>query len=245
METLLVRLSSDRGDINIVVVYRPPSSKFESFLREFAILIQRVFATPLPFVILGDFNVHVDNRSDPKARKFLDLLDIHNLTQHVSEATNTSGHILDLIITSNHGKTVHINKPHVSDLISDHFAIECTIETIMPSGENTKTFVSRNIKSMDIDRLNRISPNRSSQHNLPKIWIPLLINATHICVIFSKNMHLKRCLLQKKRNNRGTQRKFTINAGKNVLCSVNLRRLDRIKTSVSCSNVETSSKTRL
>ena len=39
---------------------------------------------------MGDFNFHGDNHTDIVASKFLDLLDSHNLVQHVSGPTHKS-----------------------------------------------------------------------------------------------------------------------------------------------------------
>ncbi len=126
-----------------------PSSKFNVFLKEFSNLIQRL--SLLPFIILCDFYVNVNNQTDTNAKKFLDLLHIFNLSQNVSSPTHISGHILDLIITPCHGNTVTMDTPLVSDLISDHFAIECNIQISSRTEKNSKTIISRKLKSLDID----------------------------------------------------------------------------------------------
>ena len=54
---------------------------------------------PEAFVISGDFNLHLGDFRDIDTKKFEDLLETFNLSQHVSGPTHLSGHTLDLIIT--------------------------------------------------------------------------------------------------------------------------------------------------
>ena len=51
-------------------------------------------------VLLGDFNFYVDEpEKDPHAARFMELLDLQNLSQHVTRSTHRSNHTLDLVIT--------------------------------------------------------------------------------------------------------------------------------------------------
>ena len=127
MEIMLVQLSSDRGDIKVCVIYRPPSSNYQIFFEEFSQIAQQLSASSVPFIILGDLNIHVDTSGNLNALRFLDILDNFNLLQHVSLATHIGGHTLDLIITSAYDNVLK-GTPCVSDLISDYFAVECNIE---------------------------------------------------------------------------------------------------------------------
>jgi hypothetical protein len=52
------------------------------------------------FLIIGDFNLHVDDSENSYATQFLSLLDSCNLTQLVNFPTHRCGHTLDLIITA-------------------------------------------------------------------------------------------------------------------------------------------------
>ena len=54
---------------------------------------------PEAFVISGDFNLNLDDFRDIDTKKFEDLLETFNLSQHVSGPTHLSGQTLDLIIT--------------------------------------------------------------------------------------------------------------------------------------------------
>ena len=85
--------------LHIIVVYRPPSSSFTDFIQEFSSLMESACVSKGRLLIVGDFNIHVDNSSDAKANQFKEVLDSFNMTQHVNEKTHKGKHTLDLIIT--------------------------------------------------------------------------------------------------------------------------------------------------
>lgn len=75
-------------------------------------------------IILGDFNLHVDNQSGSFASKFLNLLNYMNFTQHVTQPTHNRGLTLDLVITF--GLSANIFS--VVDVgLSDHFCVFFTV----------------------------------------------------------------------------------------------------------------------
>ena len=47
-------------------------------------------------LIVGDFNLHIDNRNDNKATDLINLLDNLGFMQHVHGPTHNHGHTLDL-----------------------------------------------------------------------------------------------------------------------------------------------------
>ena len=62
------------------------------FFNEFPILLERLAVACGHLLLTGDFNFHVDDRTDSLASRFLDLLDSHNLIQHVSGPTHEDNH---------------------------------------------------------------------------------------------------------------------------------------------------------
>ena len=68
------------------LLYRPPPSTVNAtmFFNEFPILLERFVGASGNHLLMGDFNLHVDDRTDRLASRFLDLLDSHNLIPHVS-----------------------------------------------------------------------------------------------------------------------------------------------------------------
>ena len=89
-ELLSVSLSTPRGPIVIVVVYRPGSAPPDSaFFGEFEDLLETVATFNSQLIITGDLNVHLENSSDPAASQLQLLLDSFKLVQHVTQPTHT------------------------------------------------------------------------------------------------------------------------------------------------------------
>ena len=77
-------------------------------------------------LIVGDFNLHVDDGENFQARRFVDILESYNLRQHVTGATHISGHTLDLEITKSNDaflSGISIFDP----VISDHSAAKINL----------------------------------------------------------------------------------------------------------------------
>ena len=53
-------------------------------------------------MIVGDFNIHIDDRNSPLTKTFLQLLDEYFMTLHINTPTHKNDHILDLFIAKNH-----------------------------------------------------------------------------------------------------------------------------------------------
>ena len=53
---------------------------------------------PEVLLVSGDFNFHLDDSSDAIARKFMELMDMFSLLQHITTPMHVSGH--NLIISS-------------------------------------------------------------------------------------------------------------------------------------------------
>src|SRR6218665_3546085 len=110
---ITLQLASDT--LTVFNIYRPPTSSNYSqkpsvFLDEFPSLLSLAATTPNEFVLVGDFNVHVDTPSDTFPSSFLNLLSSVNLVQHVNFPTHIENHTLDLLITS----TASLLSPKVS-----------------------------------------------------------------------------------------------------------------------------------
>ena len=67
-------------------------------------------------MILGDFNIHINDPEDQDAQTLQDTLNVFNLKQHVNISTHNLGHTIDLIITSND----YMGKLIPGSYISDH-----------------------------------------------------------------------------------------------------------------------------
>ena len=110
----------------LILLYRPPHSNIKTFITEFSI-ITSLISSPNT-ILLGDFNIHVNNPSSTP--NFHQLLYEHSLTQHVSFPTHIHGNTLDLIITPSDYTT--LSNIHRDLFISDHYAICFTLTFPIP-----------------------------------------------------------------------------------------------------------------
>lgn len=90
--------------LRISCVYRSgtdtsQSSNMKKFLEDFEDYIISLIGKPGKPIILGDFNIHVENDQCTKALRFLSLIESHGWIQHVSGVTHQAGGTLDLVMT--------------------------------------------------------------------------------------------------------------------------------------------------
>jgi hypothetical protein len=130
----------------MVTVYRPPSSKPELFLEEFAGCLELLVAIPGRLLVVGDFNIHVDNLGNPFSCKFISLIESFDLVQHVLDPTHIAGHTLDLVLTR---REEHLLADcFVADQLSDHSAVHWILKAIRPLRPR-KPVTLRRLKTVD------------------------------------------------------------------------------------------------
>ena len=85
-EYMDARLHCLKG-IRILVIYHPPGhSSYDLFYEEFSKLIEQTAVSPEGLLIVGDFNLHVDDGDNFQARRFVDILESYNLRSHWSHS---------------------------------------------------------------------------------------------------------------------------------------------------------------
>ncbi|XP_052435822.1 uncharacterized protein LOC127975848 [Carassius gibelio] len=118
---------NDKSPVMFVLatVYRPPGHHTD-FIKEFGDFTSELVLAADKVLIVGDFNIHVDNEKDVLGSAFIDILNSIGVRQHVSGPTHCRNHTLDLILS--HGidvDSVEIIQP--SDDISDHYLVLCKL----------------------------------------------------------------------------------------------------------------------
>ena len=103
-------------------------------------------------LIVGNFNIHMDEADNPEKRGFSDMLSSYDLKQHVQTATHCSGHMLDLVITR--GNSNLVASVEVTDQgISDHFTVSCDLNIGNMKKNNSSRVISyRSLKKINVDR---------------------------------------------------------------------------------------------
>ena len=147
---MLVRLSPSVV-FRTFAIYRPPPSStnkltYDNFVADFPTLLESVTIDQHQFVLMGDFNIHVDDKTDRDARKFLDILDTFDLQQHVKGATHRSGHTLDLLISRKVDHPI-VAMDVVPGLPSDHSAVLTTLNFVSPA-TSKKRITCRKLRNM-------------------------------------------------------------------------------------------------
>ncbi len=109
----------------LATVYRPPGHHTD-FIKEFADFLSELVLAADKVLIVGDFNIHVDNEKDALGSAFIDILNSIGVRQHVSGPTHCRNHTLDLILS--HGIDVSgVEILQQSDDISDHYLVLCKL----------------------------------------------------------------------------------------------------------------------
>ena len=156
-ECQTVLLDASSFTFRFVIIYRiPPNSKNKiqksTFIEELGDLLEATATLSGKLMLLGDFNVHLDNSSDPEGRQLTSLLASFGMEQHVTDATHVDGHTLDLVVSRVTDEVVQCCK--VGPFISDHNSILISLK----SGKHhaiRKQTTFRKVKSIDIQKFSK------------------------------------------------------------------------------------------
>ena len=87
--------------LRVITFYKPEGIYNDKFHTEFCDLLSEFFSKAGSYkpLILGDFNLHVNDETNNYANKFKSTLSNFGLVQHVSFPTHEGGNTLDLVIT--------------------------------------------------------------------------------------------------------------------------------------------------
>ncbi|KAI5085635.1 hypothetical protein C0J45_2211, partial [Silurus meridionalis] len=133
----------------LTTIYRPPKSN-NAFLTELSELLTHLCSISPNVILLGDFNIHIDNTSNAVTSEFLSCLDCFGIQQFNTLPTHIKGHILDLVCCSG---IIPFNCT-VSDLsISDHFLVSFCAKLAIFKANLCRPISFRNIKNIDLPTL--------------------------------------------------------------------------------------------
>ncbi len=109
----------------LATVYRPPGHHTD-FIKEFGDFLSELVLAADKVLIVGDFNIHVENEKDALGSAFIDILNSIEVRQDLSGPTHCRNHTLDLILS--HGIDVNgVDILQQSDDISDHYLVLCKL----------------------------------------------------------------------------------------------------------------------
>ena len=148
MECSTFTVKSDHTNLTSLVIYEQPTSSTITFCEELATILEGITSMKSNIMIIGDFNIHIENIAKPDTITFNDFLDSFNLQNHVIFPTHIAKHHLDLCITEwDWGLFQSISKDH---LISYHNFIHFKLRAPKPY-VSTKRISYRKLKNINND----------------------------------------------------------------------------------------------
>ncbi len=81
----------------LATVYRPPGHHTD-FIKEFDDFLSELVLAADTVLIVGDFNIHVDNEKDALGSAFIDILNSIGVRQHMPGPTHCRNHTLDFYL---------------------------------------------------------------------------------------------------------------------------------------------------
>ena len=128
-EYAIWRLEHKGTKMTIMAIYRPPYSTINQatthfYFEEFTNWLETKSNEYNNIIVLGDFNIHINNDQDADANRFKDIIEALGLQQHVSFSMHRYGNTLDHIYTEL-GSSVIINYCREGPILSDHTAVIC------------------------------------------------------------------------------------------------------------------------
>ena len=152
-EIMLVKLVNVAKGLTIAVVYRPPKSHIPDFVEEVHELINSGELGER-FIICGDLNCPGPaNTRELVNVNLLEMIEEHNLMQHVRSATCRTGNILDHILTPDDLGVVRDVTIHDIGL-SDHYLVACKIVEPLHRAPAVKT-TFRRWKHLDVEQFKK------------------------------------------------------------------------------------------
>ena len=132
--------------INLSVIFRPPNSSVLAFAMDFLGLLENDINENGRLLILGDFNIPMNNPDSPDTSIIQDILDSLGLQNHIRFPTHRLQNTLDLIITEHQENFIRkLNQGRL--FLGNHLIDFEIVFTSTSAGLKISTF--RKIKSID------------------------------------------------------------------------------------------------
>ena len=115
-------VSINNKSLTITSIYHPPPKDRitnSMFIDDVTEHLSELLINKQNNIILGDFNMHIDDPFDPEAGIFNDTMSALGLIQPVTFPTHNKGNTLDLIF-SEMGDSVQFGKIHSGPMLTDH-----------------------------------------------------------------------------------------------------------------------------
>ena len=155
-------LKSNSGELlRLCCIYRSCTAKLSNlteFFHDFDEYLDNLTHLPGKPLIAGDFNIHVEDQSNPETIRFMSMLSNYGLVQHCQSETHIAGGILDLVLTRNN----ILDSLHIENLssmktvmTSDHYFVKFTCGFTHIKGQQRVKRTGRKINEIDLEAFKR------------------------------------------------------------------------------------------
>ena len=146
---ITLSLSTD-WKVLITCIYRRQEVSCVTFCEEFESFMDELSDQPSEVVVMGDFNVWIEEEDDSDSKKLLTLMNAQGLSQLIDKPTHQDGHTLDhLYINKEQIKLDYNVYPDRFNFSTDHYP--CIIKFPKIGHNSSKeTITYRNLKQMDM-----------------------------------------------------------------------------------------------
>ena len=148
--------------LTLVGIYHPPigSSKGNThtkFLDKVSKLTQLLITNYTNLVLLGDFNIHIQDTESADSTAYNDMMEALGLMQHIEKPTHRLGNTLDLIYTESLDR-VRVIHSFIGNFISDHriIGIELKIKKQLEKHQST---MHRNYRDFNLNNFSQVFNN--------------------------------------------------------------------------------------
>ena len=90
MECSTFAVKSDQTNLTLLVIYKKPTSSTITFCEELTTILEEgITSMKSNIMIIGNFNIHIENTANPDTITFSDFLDNFKLQNHVNFPTHS------------------------------------------------------------------------------------------------------------------------------------------------------------
>ena len=129
-EHFLGKLTGGNLTFTVMGVYHPPVTSIQQsdsiFIDQLLDKIKDCASANQGLIVLGDFNIHINDPGNTDAAMLIDAMSALGFTQAVSSATHTSGNTLDLVFTECDSDINKGLQCDVQEFLSDHRWVICS-----------------------------------------------------------------------------------------------------------------------
>ena len=154
--------STSHEILRVICIYRSgtaTNSNVKDFCVDFEDYLNNLNETHGKLYIAGDFNIHMEQISQPETERFNSVLTQHGLQQHVKQPTHIHGGIIDCILTRgaevNDGLEVSNLQVIKTNTASDHSLIISQCHFTHIKATESRLVTGRSINKINIEQFRR------------------------------------------------------------------------------------------